>query len=99
SVASRGLTNTLFFDEIDSCEMPGLLSQCFIGLLTLDPRHKTHNIPGKFLTYLRAGLPVLARVNPGTDLAYLINNEGVGRAYDGDSDQPLLNFVEEVSDK
>ncbi|MBL9030049.1 MAG: glycosyltransferase family 4 protein [Caedimonas sp.] len=98
SVESRGITNTLFFDEVDSREMPGLLAQCFIGLLALDPRHKTHNIPGKFLTYLLAGLPVLARTNPG-DLTHLINDEGVGRAYDGESVQPLRQFVEEITEK
>lgn len=96
TVASRGLKNTLFFDEIDSNEMPGLLAQCFIGLLALDPRHHTHNIPGKFLTYLLAGLPVLARVNPGTDIAHLINNEGVGCAYDGESLRPLYEFISQM---
>lgn len=99
SIASHGITNTLFFDEVDPLEMPGLLAQCFIGLLTLDPRHKTHNIPGKFLTYLLAGLPVLARVNPGTDLASLINDKGVGYAYDGESVQTLRQFIEDIMDK
>jgi glycosyltransferase involved in cell wall biosynthesis len=95
-VASRKLSNTLFFDEVDSREMPGLLAQCFIGLLALDPRHKTHNIPGKFLTYGLAGLPVLARVNPGTDLAHLINKEGVGCAVEGDSISAMRDFVEQI---
>jgi glycosyltransferase involved in cell wall biosynthesis len=94
----RGLTNTLFFNEVDSREMPGLLAQCHVGLLALDPRHKTHNIPGKFLTYLLAGLPVLARVNAGTDLAYLIENEDVGRVYVGNHVDPLSQHAEELAD-
>ena len=36
-----------------------------IGLVALDPRHRTHNIPGKFLTYMQSGLPVLASVKCG----------------------------------
>lgn len=95
-VVAQGLANTLFFDEVDSSEMPGLLAQCFVGLLALDPRHKTHNIPGKFLTYLAAGLPVLARVNAGTDLQHLIENERVGRAIQGDSPAPLSVFLESL---
>lgn len=87
------LTNTLFFDEVDSAEMPGLLRQCFIGLIALDPRHKTHNIPGKFLTYLLAGLPVLASVNHGTDLMELINTERVGQAFDSGSPDGLRAFI------
>jgi glycosyltransferase involved in cell wall biosynthesis len=95
-VSASGLTNILFFDEVDSREMPGLLSQCFIGLVALDPRHKTHNIPGKFVTYLLAGLPVLARVNEGTDLMELINDEHVGRSFDSSSSEPMCNFIEQL---
>jgi glycosyltransferase involved in cell wall biosynthesis len=97
-VLARSLTNTLFCKEVDSLEMPGLLAQCHVGLLALDPRHKTHNIPGKFLTYLLAGLPVLARVNPGTDLAQLIEREDVGRVYTGNNLDPLREFAEELAD-
>ena len=95
-VKAIGLTNILFLDEVDSCEMPGLLSQCFIGLLALDPRHKTHNIPGKLLTYLLAGLPVLASVNQGTDLMQLINDENVGHCFDCSSPEPLREFIERL---
>lgn len=77
--SQRGLNNTLFFDEIDPDEIPGLYAQCHVGLVALDPRHRTHNIPGKFLTYMQAGLPVLASINPGNDLVDLITTEGVGR--------------------
>jgi len=79
----RGLDNTEFHDEIDPSEIPGLLAQCHVGVVTLDPRHKTHNIPGKFLTYMQAGLPVLARINPGNDLERLINEERLGRVCTG----------------
>ena len=95
-VFSFDLNNTLFFDEIDTKEIPGLLAQCFMGLLSLDLRHRTHNIPGKFLTYLLAGLPVLARVDVGSDLAHFINDEGVGYACDDNSSSSLMDFIEDV---
>jgi glycosyltransferase involved in cell wall biosynthesis len=79
------LENVEFHDEIEPSEVPGLLSKCHVGIVALDPRHRTHNIPGKFLTYMYAGLPVLARINPGNDLEALINNEGVGRVCTGSS--------------
>lgn len=74
----RGLDNVVFFDEIDPDEIPGLYAQCHIGLVALDSRHKTHNIPGKFLSYMLSGLPVLASINPGNDLVDLIQQENVG---------------------
>jgi hypothetical protein len=92
------LDNVVFHDEIDPCEIPGLLAQCHIGLVALDPRHKTHNVPGKFLTYMQAGLPVLARLNPGNDLADLIEKENVGRVHIGDSLGPLQALAEELVD-
>jgi glycosyltransferase involved in cell wall biosynthesis len=97
-VDKRSLKNTLFCDEIDSREIPGLLSQCHVGLLALDPRHKTHNIPGKFLAYLQAGLPVLARISAHTDLAHLIQDEGVGRVFVGESVEELRRLAEELTD-
>jgi glycosyltransferase involved in cell wall biosynthesis len=77
---AANLLNTVFHDEMPAEEIPGLLAQCHFGLVALDPRHRTHNLPGKFLTYMSAGLPVLAAINTGNDLARLIEDEEVGRA-------------------
>lgn len=77
--ADNELTNILFFDEISSQEISGLFAQCHIGLVALDQRHESHNIPGKFLTYLKAGLPVLAQVNLNNDLVEIIQKYGVGQ--------------------
>jgi glycosyltransferase involved in cell wall biosynthesis len=83
----RRLDNVAFFDEIDPSEIPGLYAQCHAGIVALDPRHKTHNIPGKFLSYMQAGLPVLANINPGNDMAQLIIDERVGHvSVDGQLD-------------
>lgn len=77
--SARGLNNVLFFDEIAPNEIPGLYAQCHVGLVALDPRHRTHNIPGKFVSYMQCGLPVLASINPGNDLVELIKQGKVGR--------------------
>jgi len=76
---ARGLANVLFFDEIHPDQIPDLYAQCHVGIVALDPRHKSHNIPGKFLTYMQSGLPVLANINAGNDLAAMIRTEQVGQ--------------------
>jgi glycosyltransferase involved in cell wall biosynthesis len=96
--ASRALNNVLFFDEIDPSEIPSLLEQCHVGMVALHPDHKTHNIPGKFVSYVRYGLPVLARVNAGTDLEKLIEEKAVGRVYSGNSVSELKGMAEELAD-
>jgi glycosyltransferase involved in cell wall biosynthesis len=75
---SRGLNNVVFMDEIPPEEIPGLYAQCTIGIVALDARHRSHNVPGKFLTYMLSGLPVIATINARNDLANLIRDEGVG---------------------
>jgi len=96
--SARKLSNALFFGEIDSTEIPGLLAQCHVGLVALHPDHKTHNIPGKFVSYVQYGVPVLARVNPGTDLQRLIESEQVGKAYAGNSVTELKDLAEQLAD-
>lgn len=96
--ASRVLNNVLFFGEIDSSEIPGLLAQCHVGLVALHPDHKTHNIPGKFVCYVQYGVPVLARVNAGTDLQRLIEDEQVGKVYVGNSVNELKRLAEQLAD-
>jgi glycosyltransferase involved in cell wall biosynthesis len=81
--AQRALNNIIFFDEIASAEIPALYAQCSIGLIALDPRHKSSNIPGKFFSYMESGLPVLARLNSGNDLVEIIIDNQVGESYLG----------------
>lgn len=78
--ASKDLHNVVFYDEIDPNEISGLYAQCDVGLVALDGRHKTHNVPGKFLSYMQNGLPVFAVLNQGNDLLDLINDRRVGLA-------------------
>lgn len=96
---ARRLANIVFYDEVEPSEIPGLYAQCHAGIVALDPRHKTHNIPGKFLSYMQAGLPVLASINPGNDLADLIEREGVGRACTDHSVDTLRRLAEELLDE
>lgn len=79
SAIDHKLNNVLFYDEIHPDEIPDLYVQCSAGIISLDVRHKTHNIPGKFLSYMQNGLPVIANLNANNDLAQIIRNEKVGK--------------------
>lgn len=93
-VIDRGIQNVLIHDEIDPDEIPDLYAQCHAGIVALDHRHKTHNIPGKFLTYMQSGLPVLANVNLDNDLVSLIRSECVGQVCDDKQLETLLSAAE-----
>lgn len=95
----RNLGNVLFHDEIDPDEIPGLYVQCHVGLVALHPSHKTHNIPGKFLTYMQSGLPVLAHVNPGNDLIELIQKNRVGYVCTDACVDSMAQMAESLADE
>lgn len=93
------LENILFLDEIDSSEIPALCAQSDIGIVSLDLRHTTHNIPGKFLTYMSNGLPVLAKVNLGNDLIGLISEHEVGVCVSSDDSSMLAIAADSLLNK
>jgi glycosyltransferase involved in cell wall biosynthesis len=95
----RQLDNVVFFDEIDPDEISDLYAQCDIGVVALDSRHKSHNIPGKFLTYMQSGLPVLANINAGNDLAQMIRDEGIGQVCETNRVDELLLLTEKLLDQ
>lgn len=95
--ARRDLGNVIFLPEIAADAIPALLRKCHVGIVALDPRHTTHNIPGKFVSYMRNGLPVLARVNRGNDLVGVIAQAGVGLAVEGGSPVMLLAAAEQLA--
>lgn len=94
-----GLKNTLFFDEIHPDEIPDLYSQCRVGIVALHPKHNAHNIPGKFITYMQSGLPVLAAVNSGNDLVQLILNKQVGAVCESNHIEDLFELAETIIDQ
>lgn len=96
---TRQLDNVVFFDEIHPDEIPDLYAQCYAGIVALDPRHKSHNIPGKFLTYMQSGLPVLANINAGNDLAQMIRVEQVGQVCETNQVDELLLLTEKLLDQ
>lgn len=90
------LNNTIFFDEIHPDELPDLYKQCSVGIVSLAFKHKSHNIPGKFLNYIRSGLPVLANINLGNDLAAIIRNEKVGEVCETNELNELIVKAEKL---
>jgi glycosyltransferase involved in cell wall biosynthesis len=73
-----GRPNLQVRDAVSQEEYAGMVGQFDVGLISLDRRLRTQNVPGKLLSYLVSGLPVLASVNPGNDLRGLLENAGAG---------------------
>jgi glycosyltransferase involved in cell wall biosynthesis len=57
-----------------------LLGACDVGMVATVPGVSSFSIPSKTVDYLRAGLPIVAAVEPGSDFAAILESYGVGRA-------------------
>ena len=88
------LNNVFFFDEIHPDEIPELCAQCDLGIVALSSKHKSHNIPGKFLTYMQSGLPCIANLNRDNDLVELIKSNKIGQVCDTNSLKDLSTALE-----
>ncbi len=77
-ISGKSLRNVLLLPPVDQREYLAMLSEIDVGLISLDRRLTSHNIPGKLLGYLFWGIPVLASVNPGNDLFDLVRNGQIG---------------------
>jgi len=75
--------NVLFSPEIPPEQINDLYAQCDAGIIVLDRRHRTYNIPGKFVSYMQAGLPVFGIVNSGNDMIEMAKEFNLG--FIGDS--------------
>jgi glycosyltransferase involved in cell wall biosynthesis len=92
------LTNVLVLDEVDLVTLNMYYQQSSAGLVFLNLHHQSHNIPGKFISYLEAGLPIVACVNANNDLVNIIKQSGLGLVGDNPmrlADE-LSSFVDNI---
>ena len=72
--------NIFSFNSVSQEELQYLLNESDLGIVNLDKRHTTHNVPGKSLNYLANGLPIIASLNFNNDFIETINKNKIGYA-------------------
>jgi O26-antigen biosynthesis N-acetyl-L-fucosamine transferase len=98
-VRDFGLSNVHIHAARPEAEYLAMLAEVDVGLIALDGRLRSRNVPGKLMGYLQTGLPVLASLNPGNDLKDLLDAHGAGLAsYSGEDDLLFRNAVRLLED-
>jgi O26-antigen biosynthesis N-acetyl-L-fucosamine transferase len=97
-VASRAISNAKILPSLQQNEYLAMVSEFDIGLITLDARLTSHNVPGKLMSYLNWGLPVLASINPGNDLFALLESSGAGFCTRNGDDDGLFRLASAMAD-
>src|SRR5271157_1318039 len=77
-IAANDLTNIQILPAMTHSQYMSMLSEADVGLISLDRRLKTHNVPGKLLGYMNCAKPILASINPGNVLFEILENNQAG---------------------
>lgn len=84
--------NVVVKNSISQQEFFSLCTVCDVGMLFLYKGFNVPNIPGKFTTYLNAGLPILAAVDSTTDVGEICERNKCGYGLlNGDTEAFVLN--------
>ncbi len=91
---SMDIKNLTVTDTISVKELNTVLLKSHLGIFSLDVRHTTHNIPGKFLHYISVGLPVFGICNKNNDVNDIIRDNNLGSTYCGnDAKEASIDFL------
>lgn len=74
-----------------------MIASCDVGLIFLDHRFTIPNFPSRLLSYMQAGLPVLACTDPNTDVGKVIVEGGFGRWCESNDVNKFCECVNEIS--
>lgn len=77
-IAAKKLTNIRILPAVGQQEYLAMLAEFDVGLISLDRRLSTQNVPGKLMGYMQFSKPVLASLNPGNDLEQMLKDAGSG---------------------
>lgn len=77
-VTTAAQTNVRLMRRLPKEDYDTMVGACDIGLIVLDHRFTIPNFPSRLLSYMSAGLPVLALTDPNTDIGKVITEGGFG---------------------
>ncbi len=90
----RGLTNIYFIDFLPQKEYFQLLSVCDVGIISLNEKLATPNIPSKTLDFFNMALPILASIDKNTDYGNYLDIAEAGLwSFAGDTDSFKENLL------
>ena len=75
-----------------------MIGCCDVGLIFLDHRFTIPNFPSRLLSYMQAGLPVLACTDPCTDIGQVVVDGGFGWWCESNDVSKVASRVSSIDD-
>ncbi len=94
--AAQNPSHLTLFGYIPKNEYDNMIACCDIGLIFLDHRFTIPNFPSRLLSYMQAGLPVLACTDVNTDIGKIVVEGGFGRWCESNSAEGFAREIREA---
>jgi len=75
---SKKLTNIQFLDFMAQADYLSLIESVDVGLVSINEDYKVPTCPSKAVSYMAAGVPILAMINANNDYGEIIEKSGSG---------------------
>lgn len=96
----KSLDNILFKDLLPKFEYKKLLQSCDVGLIILNEKLSTPNIPSKSMDYFNAKIPILASLDYVTDYGKILKEINAGLwSYSGNNIDLKTNLLKLYNNK
>lgn len=89
--------NVRLMDRLPRGDYDKMVAVCDVGLIFLDHRFTIPNFPSRVLSYMQAGLPVLAVTDPNTDVGKTIVDGGFGWWCESDDVTKFSRQVDKIA--
>lgn len=93
----NNLTNLLFLDGKPTEEFNIILSAVDAGLILLDKRFTIPNFPSRTLSYMQAGLPIIAATDNNSDIGKVITKNKIGYWVSSENEEDFVNIINEFT--
>lgn len=99
-VEEKHLMNVRFLDFMPQSDYLNLTQSVDLGLVSINENYRVPTCPSKAVSYMAAGVPVFAMINPGSDYGQMIEDFGAGYWTVGsDKERTIQLFDKILADK
>lgn len=91
--------NSKLIPSLDKEKYMEIMAACDVGLIFLDHRFTIPNFPSRLLSYMEAGMPVIAATDPNTDIGQVIEEGGFGYWCESNDIDGFISCLDRFIDK
>lgn len=88
--------NAILLDYMPKEEYQQIADACDVGLIFLDHRFKIPNYPSRLLSYMTAGMPILAATDSNTDIGTIARDNGYGFCCESNNVEDFAKAVDDM---